>query len=254
MDRVVIFIRYSVWIGADIAGIVMLIKAIRRKKSKRNAIIAFIIGLTAFITISKPSGESSIKFDDNAILRFEGHPTYYGSTAKAHEVWDKVEKGKIVFADSNSKYSDSVILMMHGRGQGEKNELIRDIEIYLKNMDDSVERTLDGALDLASEYLPYDIINRWYEFGQSYCLVPEADNQKKDNIYYVVEYHLTEAGSDAYYAGAHKYSGSMDIIIDVSRTTNEVQYITIGFGTPRWFSSLRINDYEQIDWEYNFIK
>ena len=123
----------------------------------------------------------------------------------------------------------------------------------MKNADDSVDRTLDGALDLASEYLPYGIINQWYEFNESYSLVPEADNDKDDDIYYVVEYSLTDAGSDAYYAGEHKYSG-IDIVIRYSRSTNEVQYITIGSRLPRWFYSLKTNSYEQVDWEYNFLK
>lgn len=307
MDAIMILVRFFIWIGVNIAGVVMLIKAIIKKEPKRNAIIAFIVGLVAFITLCtssmkyserhpseptsssnaeavteiektpeptaeptiEPTAEPVVKStpeptekptpepvvnNDNAILHREGHPTYYGSTSKAHEVWDDVEKGKIVFADSNSKYSDSTIITMDGYRQDEHYEIIRNIEIYLKNADDSVDRTLDGALDLASEYLPYDIINQWYEFNESYSLVPEADNNKDDDIYYVVEYGLTDAGSDAYYAGEHKYSGRIDIIINVSGTTNEVQYITIGFGTPRWFNSLKTNSYEQVDWEYNFLK
>ena len=306
MDAIMILVRFFIWIGVNIAGVVMLIKAIIKKEPKRNAIIAFIVGLVAFITLCtssmkyserhpseptsisnaeavteiektpeptaeptiEPTAEPVVKStpeptekptpepvvnNDNAILHREGHPTYYGSTSKAHEVWDDVEKGKIVFADSNSKYSDSTIITMDGYRQDEHYEIIRNIEIYLKNADDSVDRTLDGALDLASEYLPYGIINQWYEFNESYSLVPEADNDKDDDIYYVVEYSLTDAGSDAYYAGEHKYSG-IDIVIRYSRSTNEVQYITIGSRLPRWFYSLKTNSYEQVDWEYNFLK
>lgn len=305
MDAIMILIRFFIWIGVNIAGVVMLIKAIIKKEPKRNAIIAFILGLIAFITLCtssmryserhpsestssstteavteiettpEPAEEPTPKItaepivkstpepteeptpepvvnNDNAILHRESHPTYYGSTSKAHEVWDDVEKGKIVFADSYSKYSDSTIILMDGY-QDEKKEIIHNIEIYLKNADDSVDRTLDGALDLASEYLPYGIINQWYKFNESYSLVPEADNDKDDDIYYVVEYSLTDAGSDAYYAGEHKYSG-IDIVIRYSRSTNEVQYITIGSRLPRWFYSLKTNSYEQVDWEYNFLK
>ncbi len=187
--------------------------------------------------------------NDLAIITRDGHPTYYGSTAKAHEVWDDVEKGKIIFADSNNKYDDSTILSMGGYSQDEKNEVIREIGIYFTNMKEVPDVSLGQAVEIATDYLPQDIIDKWYEFRSSYELVP---NDPEKDTYHVITYGLTDKGSDSYYSGEHKYSGSIDVIINGSN--ENVSSLVITFGTPRWMSSLSTNGYTKNDWDYNALE
>lgn len=202
-------------------------------------------------TQTTATAESSLN-EDLEIITKKDHPTYYGLTTQAHKVWDDVDKEKIVFPDSFDKYSDKTILVMGGYSLDEENSIIRDIEVYFQNFSTAADISLDEALKIAGSYIPYDIISKWYEFNESYCLQPE-DSTSDDATYYVVSYHLTDAGSNAYYAEEHSYSGSIDIIFELSQK-QVVNYFTIGFGTPRWMSSLGTNSYKAVDWEYDFCK
>lgn len=186
---------------------------------------------------------------DWEIITRTNHPRYYGSTTDAHKVWKGVDKEKIIFADSNYKYSDKTILLMDGYYQKEKNEIIRSIEIYLKNFEEAMAISLEEAIQLVDGYIPYDIIAKWYEFEHSYCIKPK-DGQ--DDTCYVVEYGLTDAASDAYYANEHPYSGRITVIFYTDSTTENVNIITIGFGTPKWMGFLEKNGYEKTEWEFDF--
>lgn len=189
---------------------------------------------------------------DLEIITKSGHPTYYGLTSQAHKVWDNIDKEKIIFPDSYDKYSDKAIITLGGNSSDEENSIIRDIQIYFQNFSSPMNISLDKALKIAGTYLPYDIISQWYEFSESYCLQPNEPDED-DMTYYIVSYHLTDGGSDAFYAGEHLYSGSIDIIFEVNQK-NVVNYFTIGFGTPRWMSSLGTSGYKSVDWEYDFSK
>lgn len=155
-------------------------------------------------------------FSDLDLIRAEGHPTYYGSTKVAHEIWDSAPKGKVIFADSFAKRSDNTIIYMWGYRQGENSEIIRDLQLVFYNSDDLRSIELDEALQIADEYLPHDIMNQWYEFSRSYALVP---HDSKKGTCYVVTYHLTDSGKNS---NEHPYSGTIDVILDVSTETNQV--------------------------------
>ena len=192
---------------------------------------------------------------DLEIIRRVGHPTYYGSNTAAHAVWGDLEKGKIHFADDSTNYSSKYkpIIYLDGYTQGEKNEIIREVVLYLSNCADVSEGVnVATALQIASEYLPYDIIDEWYEFNRSYCIVPLEDNVEDKEIDFFISYRLTQEGSDAYYAKKHNYSGSIDVHLE-GIDEEHITTISIGFGTPRWTSSLDLNGMKQVDWEYDFL-
>lgn len=196
--------------------------------------------------VSSCSQKQSSEFSsDLAIVTADGHPAYYDSTVDAHKIWDGVEKNKIVFADSFDKYTDKTIINM----SDDKDGIITQIEIYFQNFTPPIDITLEESLKIASEYIPYDIINEWYEFNRSYCIKPISPTHSKDT-YYVVSYNLTENGKKAYKSHKHSYSGSIDIIFEENMKGNIINF-TIGFGTPRWMSSLNTNDYEEINWNCN---
>ena len=179
---------------------------------------------------------------DMDIIMREGHPTYYGSVAVSHEIWDDVEKNRIHFADKNYGYKDNPILSMDAY---RNSDLIRQVLINFTNFADAPSVSLDDAIRIASSYMPYDVMDKYYEFKGSMLIVP--DESKKDEAsYYVVSYRLTDEGSKAYYDKEHEYSGTIDVIIEVD--DDIVQSIDITFGTPRWMSSLQKNSYIQEEW------
>lgn len=195
----------------------------------------------------KDSNESN---PDLALIVVPGHPKYYGSTQVAHSVWDNADGNKVVFADSFNSYSDDTIINMDGYSKDEDNQVIRNIEIYFENFSNPMTFSLDDALEIASEYFPEDIVNKYYKFNGSECLKPE-NNDGDDDTYYHVSYCLTDSGSESYQSNEHTYSGSIDFVFVGDK--DKIKYFTIGFGTPRWMSSASSNGYETVGWDYDFL-
>jgi len=186
---------------------------------------------------------------DLSLITAKGHPTYYGSIKDAHNIWDSAEEGKVVFNQSNN-YSNKTIIYISG--YSEKEDIIRNIEINFKNFSEPMSFYLEDTLNIVSEYIPYDIINQWYEFYKSYCVHPIEKNSEDNTTCYVISYCLTESGKTAYGSG-HSYGGTIDIVLYVN-SAGSVDYFTIGLGTPRWMDSLELNHYELVEWYYNFLE
>lgn len=180
---------------------------------------------------------------DWEIITRIGHPTYYGSVEVSHSIWGDVERKKIIFADGYDKWGDTSILSMTAyRGS----DLIRGIYVSFSNFDEPMEVTVDEILPVIASYVPYEIMDKYYQFKRSQLIVPDETKDNKDK-YYVISYSLTEDGNAAYYVKEHEYSGSIDVIIEASEN-GVVKNFDIGFGTPRWMSSLSVNSMHQEEW------
>ena len=183
---------------------------------------------------------------DLEIITRENHPLYYGSVDQSHTVWDDVTGGKIVFADGYDKYQDSTIIYMDAY---RNSDLIRNIEIYFSNFEKPVNYSAKDILPIVASYMPFDIIEKYYNFDKSEKLLPNKKNTEKTS-YYIITYSLTSDASNAYYSGEHEYSGSIDVIMTINED-KKVESFRIGFGTPRWMSSLSMNGYYTKSWKCN---
>ena len=178
-------------------------------------------------------------------LTQEGHPTFYGSTTQAHSIWTNIEKGKIIFADSFAKYQrGKTVLLMDGYSQ-EKNEVIRDLEVYFMNCNPPLQLTIDEAVPIAAEYFPHEIASKWYEHERSFY---QPATKAGEYSYYVCYYGLTDAAGTAYYAKEHSYPGSMTIVFCVN-SDGYVDYFHYTYGTPRG-----IGDPKTSDWAFDFME
>lgn len=110
---------------------------------------------------------------------------------------------------------------------------------------------LDTALNIASEYIPHDIIDKWYEFNESYCIKP-LDMEDK-NTYYIVSYRLTDKGKEARNSNEHTYGATIYIIL-YANSDDTVDCLTIGFDIPRWMKFLDTNACETVEWNYDLCK
>ena len=183
---------------------------------------------------------------DLEIITLDGHPTYYGSVEQSHTVWDDVEKGKIQFGDKDNGTNDKPIIAMYA---SKDSDIISGLLINFEYFDEEAKVTPEEALTIAASYMPFDIMDKYYEYSGSKLIVPD-ESRKDDPSYYVVSYHLTDEGSEAYYANEHEYSGTINVIIQV--LGDYAQNIDFTSGTPRWMSSLEINEYHSEDWTYDF--
>lgn len=197
------------------------------------------------------NGDSSASNDtDLQIITREGHPTYYGSVEESHAVWGDVKKGKIIFGDSYDTYTDQVILSMEAYRDS---DLIRDIYINFENFEMPAELTVEEVLPIIATYMPYDIMEEYYQYSRSEKIVSDDHNDGKED-YYVITYSLTEEAKDKYYTKEeeHPYSGSMDVIIKAG-SSGIVQEVFIQFGTPRWMSSLKMNGCHIEEWNCDLL-
>ena len=195
---------------------------------------------------AEPTPDSPSINPDLEIITRNGHPTYYGSVETSHTIWDGTGKGKIVFADSYDKYSKGITILAMDAYR--KSDLIRGIEIYFSNFEEPITLSLDEVLKIVASYMPFEIMDTYYQYKDSELLVP--DEGKDGDNYYIISYNLTDEGSAAYYSKEHEYSGTIDVIVQVSRD-DTVQNVVIGFGTPRWMGSLNTNSYHKEEWACN---
>lgn len=185
--------------------------------------------------------------EDWEFLTRDGHPTYYGSMQDAKWAWADVPRKKFHYQKPGLSHPGDKILVLIGY-----DDIIKDIYIYFDNFSEPMDIYLEDALWLISGYIPYDIIDEWYEFDYSYKAIPE-DLQKKSEKYYVVEYSLTDKGSEAGYEGKHSFSGRITIIITEDEQ-GKIKTVMMKFGVPNWMNSLERNSYIKEEWYYDFLE
>ena len=101
--------------------------------------------------------------------------------------------GKIVFADSYDKYSKGITILAMDAYR--KSDLIRGIEIYFSNFEEPITLSLDEVLKIVASYMPFEIMDTYYQYKDSELLVP--DEGKDGDNYYIISYNLTDEGSAA---------------------------------------------------------
>ena len=195
----------------------------------------------AVLSQNENAGEAASKqpaeTDMEIILR-ESHPKFYGSVEQSHKIWDDVKGKRIRFGDTgNLVRIDHPILYMDNSYSDQ--DLIIDVEIYFENFEINPNLSLNEALPIAAEYMPFDILEQYYEFKRSF-----KNSDSSGEEYYTVSYWLTKEGGEKYRANEHPYSSNIDVIICVK--AGVVQYITIGSEKPKWYSLK-----DSVEWECN---
>ena len=181
-----------------------------------------------------------IVVDDMEIIKREGHPKYYGSIKQSHEVWNDVPKTKIHFADGSYGYNDKPILSMSG---DERTDIIKSIIINFENFENNPEIELDEIIPMIAEYMPYDIMDKWYVYSSSKAVVPDNIEDGKESIYHIA-YRLTD---EAKKSKEHNYSGSIDVMINVKNDT--VKSVNFTYGQPKWMLYPEQNGYHYDEWK-----
>lgn len=180
---------------------------------------------------------------DWEIITREGHPTYYGSVEDSLSVWGDVEEGKIHFAGSLDKGGEDTILSMWAY---RKSDLIREISVSFSRFEEPPILTIEEVLPVVASYMPYGIMDEYYQFMRSELITPD-DEARSELRYYIVRYNLTDEAKEEYYSQGHEYSGTMDVQIYVDKS-GCVSGFSIGFGLPRWMSSMTLNNYHTEEW------
>jgi len=177
---------------------------------------------------------------DWEIITREGHPTYYGSVEDSITVWGDAEKGKVHFAGSVDEAGGNTILSMWAY---RKSDLIREISVSFLRFEEPPTLTVEEVLPIVASYMPYEIMDKYYQFMRSELIAPD-DEEGNEARYYIISYNLTDEAKTDY---SHEYSGSIDVQIDTDKN-GCVGGFSIGFGLPRWMNSLSLNNYHTEEW------
>ena len=204
-------------------------------------------GVTAEVSKENNTGDENaadevVTETDEEIIMRPGHPTYYGSLEKAHEVWGDIETGRIHFGDVEYGHDDKPILTLDS---SRDSDLIRTVLIIFDYFSEQPNYSLDDAVEIAASYMPFEIMEKYYEFQKSRMIAPD-ESREGDAIYYVISYHLTDEGKDAYDSKEHAYSGSIDVVMEAK--DERIRSINISYGTPRWMGYLSKNEYHEEEW------
>ncbi|MDD6429212.1 MAG: hypothetical protein PUF90_07040 [Lachnospiraceae bacterium] len=189
--------------------------------------------------------DSKTTDNDMDIILKSGHPTLFGSVKASHKVWDNTGDDKILFADSGSSYSDQNIISMDALSTS---DVINEIEIYFSNSNNIGSVSLDEALHVTAEYIPFEILKKYYEFNMSEILVPKKDNKNNEGTYYIISYKMIDKYQ--YTDETSDYGGSIVAIININTKGSNTQHIQLTTSIPNWMNIYPDqNGYKEQSWK-----
>ena len=166
-----------------------------KKKSKIPAvliIVFFILGFIGVISFSN-SDKNMIKVANNnetvsrnlsyvELLTLKDHPKFYGDYKAAKRFWKGFDKIKVVNARLTIQNEDALLLVTTG---DEDNGVITNVTINLSDYEKKQYLELDNVMQLICDYIPYDIIDKYYDFKESFHEVYK--NGRYEAYHYVME-------------------------------------------------------------------
>lgn len=219
-------------------------KKIKNKLITLGCILIFTGGI-AGCSSSNSSGKETSNAQKNLIdevVLGEGHPMYYCDIENVVDYAKKSPKKRvsvdIVGGEKYNEYTDETVLSINGF---KHNGLVNDIQIYLENANESMGEK--EAIELVNEYLPKDIIDKYYKEAKYEVYVPE---DKSDRTYKVMEYDFNEEGDKAREDDEFKYRGNIYIILE--EENDSIKVIRIYDDIPNWMSRPEFNGYEVKEW------
>lgn len=137
---------------------------------------------------------------DLEILTLDSHPKFYGDFKEAKRFWSDYKKVAVVSNGSYTKYEDKLLLVTPS-----DNNVITDITINFSHSEDiKHELTVEKVLKVVCEYIPYDIIEKYYTFTESFHETFKGD-KKYEAYHYVMS--LNKKGKSVNKSGDFYYEG-----------------------------------------------
>lgn len=224
---------------------------------------------------SQDEPRENIKNADLELVTKIKHPTLFSSTDSAHEFWgddkgliswkDREDK-KISYPDTYSNYNGSgvdwspLILELANDSNFAPNQTsyIWGIGIYFDNFKKPIKCNLNDALQIASAYLPHDVLANYYEYEHSIAYKAIKASKKADCYYEVVYSPNKKAKKERMKLNNHAYEYPIinivlrkdandvvtDLHIDLHQSICQSGRHSIAYG----------GDYKTVKWHYDFLK
>ncbi len=180
---------------------------VRRMKPKRNykliaALVLLYFGIIGFVMMNYiPDTEfqklmeshKKQKLTYTELITLKDHPKYYGDYKEAKIFWKKYDE---VVVATTGRNEDALLLV----GTTDS-KVIDNIRINLSDVEGNQNIELEDVLSLVCDYIPFEIIDKYYDFKEAYHETYKAG--KYEAYHYVMD--LNEAGRKANKTGEIKY-------------------------------------------------
>lgn len=202
-------------------------------------------------TDSEESTTEAPKCTDMELLTIEGHPTFYGSSEKAHEVWDKYSAEDTVmikgFVGHSSTYDDAILVLDCFKNGGmADSDIINGVHITFSNFSDGKKVGFQEALSIASDYFPYEIMSEKYSLFES-CY-QKMKKEEKPYYKYFINYKMKDVTQSSAYDHDLPYDCWVSVVFYVD---SEENVDSISISTDRASGSRY--ESEKFEWGYDFL-
>lgn len=150
-------------------------------------IILIIILLIALLAIVNRTSTKENAISDMQILKAENHPKFYDEFNVAKEFWAEYPNVAVVNAKQTIYNEDAILLITTGDSD---RGVITSIKINFANSTKNNNYTLDDMLALTCEYIPFNLIDQYYIFADSFKEIT-SDNSL-ESFYYIYDLNNTE--------------------------------------------------------------
>lgn len=131
---------------------------------------------------------------DLEILALDSHPKIYGDYNDAEIFWKGYKKVAVINTNQKSHYEDKLLLV-----ETSDKKKISDITINFSYSDEiKHELTVDKILKVVCEYIPYEILEKYYTFSKSFHETYK-EGKKYEAYHYVMS--LNKEGKAANVSG-----------------------------------------------------
>jgi hypothetical protein len=145
-------------------------RPLRRKKSRAPLILLFILLFTGAVVFA--FGRTDMEKEVKMVMK-EGHPLYYGNIKDAITFFRGNDDIKIM-QKGDTEYTGNDTLVITSIYPD--SDIIGDIYFDFSLLQKSEEYSIDDMLNIICDYIPFDIVNQYYDFEESFMEEsPEGD-------------------------------------------------------------------------------
>ncbi|WIV11133.1 hypothetical protein [Proteiniborus sp. MB09-C3] len=203
-----------------------------KKKVKFIITIIFVVGIVSIITAlnSQNKVKNNLSYVD--LITMEGHPQFFGDYNEAKKFWKGYKKVEVAYGRGLTSNRDTLLLMTTRNG---KKYAITNVTIDLSSVDNKQDIKLDNVLNLICDYIPYDIIDKYYTFKESFHEIHRHENYEA--YHYVMV--INDEGKNVHNSG-ERYLESKFAFKIIHRNDND------------WIAKMSYLSYEGNHQKFNF--
>lgn len=205
----VLFLLYFVVVGVMVSDY---------KANPEKSILSILI-------VEKPENQVQVekqkeqKLAYTDLITLKDHPEFYGDYKEAKKFWKKYDD---VVVDVTTTGSNEDALLFVGTNDF---KVIDNVRINLSDVEGKQNIKLEDVLPLICDYIPYDIIDKYYDFKEAFHEIYKEG--KYEAYHYVMD--LNEEGKEANKSGEKKYDDKFSFQI-IHRNDNdwiaEMEYLS----------------------------